>query len=116
MNTERIIEQLENSELSKDTTEVASESVAFVQNFHDTLSDWGMVKPELDFVELEHAFDNLIAELSAASIFLASFTDLDKKLKLAADRCETDGSPALIVQGYRKLADRVTKTRESLLK
>lgn len=115
MDTERIIEQLEESDLPRETVEVATESVAFAQSFHDLLKDWGMVKPELDFIELEKAFDGLIAEISVASIFLASFKDLDNKLRLAADRCEIDGSPALIVSGYRKLADRVKKTQENLL-
>jgi hypothetical protein len=115
MNTDRVLEQLEDSNLPQESIEVASESVSFAQSFHDLLHDWGMAKEELDFVDLEKAVDGFMAELSAASIFLASFKDLDVKLRLAAERCQTDGSPELIVLGYRKLADRVTKTRESLL-
>lgn len=114
--TDRFIDQIESADLPVETVEAACDALGFVQSFHDLLSDWGLVNSEeIDVAELETAFDNFIGEISAAGIFLASFKGSVEKLKLTADKCEEDGSPALIVNGYRKLADRVQKTRDKLL-
>lgn len=114
---EQYIEQIENSNLPTETVEAACEALAFVQGLHDTFSDWQMISnKEVDVDVLEKAFDSFIAEISAASIFCASFKDLTSKLRSAADRCEQDGVHSLLVKGYRKFADRVDKTQENLLK
>lgn len=115
MSTDRFIEQIEDSDLPKETIEAACDALGFVQSFHGLLADWGLVNSqEIDVVELEKAFDNFVAELSAAGIFLASFSDSVDKLKTTAVRCKEDGSPGLIVNGYLKLADRVEKTKKLL--
>lgn len=116
MNTDHFIDQLESSELPQETIEAACDALGFVQAFHDVLADWGLVNSkEIDVVELEKAFNSFIGEISAAGIFLASFKGATEKLKSTADQCEKDGSPELIVNGYRKLADRVHKTRDKIL-
>jgi hypothetical protein len=116
MSTDRFIDQLESSDLPLETIEAASDALGFVQSFHGLLSDWGLVKSkEVDVTELEQAFDGFIAEISAASIFLATFTGSVEKLRKSADQCEADGVSPLMVNGYRKLADRVEKTRNKLL-
>lgn len=116
MSTDHFIDQIERSDLPSETVEAASEALAFVQNFHDFLADLGLATAdEIDTVELEKAFESFVAEISAASIFLATFRESVTKLKQTAEQAKKDGSPEFIVSGYRKLADRVQKTKEALL-
>jgi hypothetical protein len=116
MSTDRYIEQLEDSELPRDTVEAAADALGFVDSFHSVLADWGLVNSnEIDVVELEKAFNGFIAEISAAGIFLASFKEAAVKLNQAAAKSEENGAPELIVHGYRKLSERVLKTQNKLL-
>lgn len=116
MDIEDYISQVENSDLTTEVVEAASDALAFAQSFHEFMSDFGLVKSNtVDFSELEKAFEGFIGEISAASIFLASFSGTEEKLASCAVRCAQDGSPALIANGYQKLSERVSQTRKRLL-
>ena len=115
---EALIEEIEHNENPSDEAfEAAASSMAFVKSFHDFMKDWRMVTTNnVDVDVLEKAFDALVAEHQAACIFLASFKGVEDKLMAThqglMERKE-DAVPALVVNGYKKLAERVARTRAS---
>ncbi len=115
---ETLMEEVEYSEtLSSAAIEAACSSMAFTQAFHDFMSDWRMVNTvKVDHTALEKAFEALVAEYQAACIFLASFTGVEEKLlatHTALTARKDDSVPSVVINGYKKLAERVAHTRAS---
>ena len=108
-------------------TDIASDSLSFVFGLNNAMRAAGAALPEVPDVEkLEQAFDSLCGELTAACLFLSekSFTRVPDMLRAIADAIEktdkpfTDDEtlsgpsvPSVVVDGYRKLADRIENTR-----
>lgn len=117
---EQYVEQIENSSASSDAINAAVDALGFTQAFHEFMTDWGMMKStsdEVDVAELEAAFESFIGEFQAACIFLASLNSSDKLITAAYNKLkstEDSGVPSSVINGYKKLADRVKKTRKSL--
>lgn len=113
---EQDIEAVEYSDLPPRLAERASDAMTFTKAFHDFMKDWRMVKgDEVDTDQLEAAFEAFVAEHQAACIFLASFKGAEDKLMATYEslRNRGDGVPSLVINGYKKLAERVKHTRDS---
>lgn len=114
---EQDIEAVEYSDLAPRLAERASDAMTFTKSFHDFMKDWRMIKnDEVDTDALEKAFEAFVAEHQAACIFLASFKGTEEKLLSTHEglRSRGDGVPSLVINGYKKLAERVGHTRASL--
>jgi hypothetical protein len=103
--------------LSADDRETVQDCLGFVQGFYDLLEDVGLLaaSDEFNIDELEAAYNALLGENAAAALFLAHFKDAASMLRNTADKIKDDTVvPPLVINGYRKLADRVERTRERM--
>jgi hypothetical protein len=111
------IERIEFSDLPVDLIARATDAMGFTKAFHDFMRDWKMVSNEdVDTAKLEAAFEAFVAEHQAACIFLASFQGTEDKLLntyKALNESKDEGVPELVINGYKKLAERVVRTRAS---
>jgi hypothetical protein len=113
---EQDIEAVEYSDLPVRLAQRATDAMTFTKAFHDFMKDWRMITgDEVDTDKLESAFEAFVAEHQAACIFLASFQGVEEKLMSTYDslRNRGDGVPSLVINGYKKLAERVKHTRDS---
>ena len=118
-NYETYIEELENGDdVSSDALEAAADSLAFVESLWSVFRGNGYdISENPDCSTLEHILDSMMGELAAASLFLSedSFQQVPKVLRGIATAFETtagsDEVPAVIVNGYNNLAERIEATR-----
>lgn len=113
---EEDIEAVEYSDLPVRLAAVACDAMTFTKSFHDFMKDWRMITgDEVDTDKLEAAFEAFVAEHQAACIFLASFQGVEDKIMATHNSLSQrgDGVPSLVINGYKKLAERVKHTRNS---
>ena len=97
--------------------EILSDCIGFVQGFHDLLKDYGMLSnTDVDVAKLEAAYEAILGENAAASIYLASRDPKAPKVLMDThnDLIGNDGAPAIVVNGYKNLSKRVENTRKKL--
>lgn len=115
MSVDLHIDRIEYADLPAETAEAAMSALAFVHNFHEFMKDYRMVSgAEVDTDALEKAFDLFVGEHTAACIFLASFQGVEEKLLATHKKLLVQESvPGIVTLGYKKLAERVARTKES---
>lgn len=118
MDYESYISELENSPEPTDLAlEAGADAMAFVLALHTMFKDNGVSLPEDPSVEcLENIIDNIMGELSAASLFLAedAFNGVPKMLRTVSSGFTQDLGkevPTVITKGFSRLADRIEATK-----
>lgn len=118
MTFDKVIEELEECNLSTEGREAAMDAVAFVTSLHQLFKDSGMTteeEPNLD--EMENLVDALHGELGAAVLFFCepSFQRVPDMLRGTAAQIEKWDDqtvvPPTIVKGFVRLAKRIENTR-----
>ena len=118
---EKMVEALENSSLPKEVIEISIDALGFTQAFHDFMVDWNMVKNvenKIDVRSLEEAFERLLGEFQAACLILASIKNSEKAIMETYKQVKDtspEAVPSVVVEGYKKLSERVVNTRKSLM-
>lgn len=105
------------SEASSDALDAGVDAMAFVLALHTMFKDNGVDLPEEPSVDaLENIIDNIMGELSAASLFLAekSFESVPKMLRTVSSQFTQslgEEVPTVITKGFSRLADRIDATK-----
>ncbi len=112
----RAMEVVEDSHLPATIAEDVQSALAFTQAVHDLFHDYGVLSTDdVDVNQLEKAIEAIIGENAAAAIFLASLPNTEKQLRATGKASAKEAAvPAIVAEGYTKLADRVENTRAAL--
>lgn len=102
-----------------DALDLAEECMTFAQGLHNTFRANGARLPEeLDLAALENLIDAHFCELVAATMLLSNIPDAETRLQQVAKELEESGADVAvaIIEGYRRLSERITKTKAVLNK